>query len=159
MAEETQTMGIIDKIKFVLGIKRAVEQVQAGPKTSFLTGEFWAKVAAAACTLWAGFHNFIPHPIDVYITVALALVVSVERLWLKHKHLETLVDLSQAPAFRQDQLASALQDLVAKFPKLSFAVAPVEKAAADVVAKASEPVPSAIPAISVTSSVTALPPA
>lgn len=115
-------MNIIEKIKAVFVIKKAADQFQAGPKASWLTGEFWAKVAAAICTMWAGLAGFVPHPIDIYITVGLAILISLERIYLKHKHLEAIVDLSTAPAFDPSQFTQVLGDLISKFPKIGEVV-------------------------------------
>lgn len=134
-------MTFIDKIKALFSVKKALDQIQAGPKSSFLTGEFWAKIAAAVCTLWAGVAGFVPHPVDIYITVGLAILISLERIYLKSRHMDTLVDLSNAPSFDPNQLTQSLNDLIAKFPKLGTVVAvpTIVKEAQDVVNKSNAP--------------------
>lgn len=160
MAEETKKMGLIDKVKLFFTAKNAIAGIGMDPKSSWKTGEFWAKVSAAILTVWAGAHGFVPHPIDIYIDLGLVIVISLERLYLKAKHLDTLVDLSSAPALQSDQLAQVLNAVVAKFPKLAFAVPATEKAVEELVAAANAPgsaAPVASPSVSV--SVTASAPA
>lgn len=115
-----------DKVKIFFTAKKAYEQISASPKSSFLTGEFWAKAAAGAVAVWYSVHPFVGGPVGVYISLGLAIWVSFERNWLKSKHLDTIVDLSNAPAYDPAAMTQVLSELVAKFPKLSSVVPTVE---------------------------------
>lgn len=124
---------MLDKIKLYFTVQGAYEKFLAGPKSSFQSGEFWAKVAAAACVIWAGVQGFVPHPYDIYITVGLALWISLERYYLKKNHLEALVDLSAAPAFDPNQFAQTMAALVAKYPTLKGTEGPITAAVTETI--------------------------
>lgn len=126
-------INLVDKIKLFFLSQNAYEKFLAGPKSSFVSGSFWAKACAAAVTIWAGAQGFVPHPYDIYITVGLAIWASLESYYLKKNHLDALVDLSQAPQFDAGKFADTMTAIVAKFPGFAPAVAPVTAAVTEVV--------------------------
>lgn len=130
---DTPQLTLVDKIKLFFTAKGAYEKFLAGPKSSFVSGSFWAKACAAAVTIWAGAQGFVPHPYDIYITVGLAVWASLESYYLKKNHLDALVDLSAAPQFDLNQFADTMTAIVTKFPGFAPAVAPVTAAVTEVV--------------------------
>lgn len=124
---------MIDKISLFFTAKGAYEKFLAGPKSSFVSGSFWAKACAAVVTIWAGAQGFVPHPYDIYITVGLAIWASLESYYLKKNHLDALVDLSSAPSLDMNKLADTMAAIVTKFPGFAPAVAPVTAAVSEIV--------------------------
>lgn len=134
-------LNMFQKIKLFFTTKDVIARIMAGPKSSFLSGEFWAKVAAGAVTFYITMHTALPPQWDIYVTVGLALWISIERVYLKKKHMDALVDLSGAPAFDPNQLTQVLNTLIDKYPKL----APAKEVLTDVVVDITKPLASAAP--------------
>lgn len=124
-------INIVDTIKELFTIKKAVTAVQKAPKSGFLTSEFWSLILTQGAAIYMGAMTIIPPVWGVGIGVGLSLIWLIARMVLKHKGM-SLAPVAGIP----DLDINGLVDLLAKkFPQIQSAEPEIKSTVSAVVAE------------------------
>lgn len=135
-------INIIQAVKELLTIKRAITEIRSAPKSGVLTTEFWSLFLTQAAAIYMGAVSLIPATWALGVGVGLSLIWLGVRWLLKSHHL-SLSSVQGIPDLDVDALVGAL---VKKFPNLAVESDQITAVAKDVVTEIkADPVPAANP--------------